>query len=134
MPLANHDLLPAVVGLIGGAHRRVLAAVFIIDSRPEDDPGGTVRLVLDALARARWRGLDVRVLVGGSARTPAIELAERVAGRYLEAVGVPCRQFVGRGRETSLHSKYLVADDTVVVGSHTGPTGLWRPTTNSLWR
>lgn len=118
VPLDSQDLLPFVVGLVGAAHRRVLAAVFIIDPRPEEDPDGTVRLVLDSLARARWRGLDVRVLVGGSARTPAIELAGRVARRYLEAAGVPCRQFVGKTGETSFHSKYLIVDDTVVVGSH----------------
>jgi len=93
-------------------------AVFIIDPRPEEDAAGTVRLVLDALVRARWRGVDVRVLVGGSSRTPAIELAGRVARRYLQSQGVPCRQFVGRRGETSLHSKYVVADDAVVVGSH----------------
>lgn len=116
--LPNDDLLSYLVGMAGCASQRLLAAVFIIDPRPEEDPDGTVRLVLDALARARWRGVDTRVLIGGSHRTPAIELAGRVARRYLRSVGVPCRQFVGKRGETSLHSKYLVADDTVVVGSH----------------
>ncbi len=118
VPLAGGDLLPYLVSSVGGAHRRVLAAVFIIDPRPEEDPDGTVTLLLNALARAAWRGLDTRVLVGGSARTPAIELAGRVTRRYLESAGVPCRQFVGRRGETSLHAKYLIADDTAVVGSH----------------
>lgn len=118
VPLASADLLPYLVASIEAARRRVWAAVFIIDPRPEEDPDGTVALLLDTLARAKWRGLDTRVLVGGSARTPAIELAGRVARRYLEAAGVPCRQFVGKRGETSLHSKYLIADDAVIVGSH----------------
>jgi phosphatidylserine/phosphatidylglycerophosphate/cardiolipin synthase-like enzyme len=118
VPLPSQDLLPYLIGLCGSAHRRLLVAVFIIDPRPEEDASGTVRLVLDALVRARWRGVDVRVLVGGSSRTPAIELAGRVARGYLQSRGVPCRQFVGRRGETSLHSKYVVADDAVVVGSH----------------
>jgi phosphatidylserine/phosphatidylglycerophosphate/cardiolipin synthase-like enzyme len=118
IPVADRDLLPFLVGLAGTAHRRIWAAVFIIDPRPEEDPDGTVRLVLDALVRARWRGVDVRVLVGGSARTPAIELAGRVARSYLLSRGVACRQFSGRRGETSLHSKYVVADDMVIVGSH----------------
>jgi len=118
VPLAARDHLPHLLRLIGQADQRVLAAVFIIDPRPEDDREGSVKLVLDTLAMAKWRGLDVRVLAGGSNRTPAIELADRVARRYLESRGVPCRRFAGVRGETSLHSKYVIVDDTIVVGSH----------------
>ncbi len=116
--LRDRDLLPYLLRLIDKSTRVVAATVFIVDPRPETDPGARVPLLLDALARARWRGVDARLLVGASRETPGIELANRVARAYAERIGVPCRQYVpGRGTK-SLHAKYLVADDQVVVGSH----------------
>jgi len=118
VPMPSRDYLPYVLSLIDRAERAVLATVFIIDPRPETDLGENVRLLLDTLARAHWRGVDVRVIVGNSSQTPAIELADRVARRYLEGLGVPCRPYAGGGAYGSLHSKYLVVDDVAVVGSH----------------
>jgi len=118
VPLAGRDYLPYLLSLIDRARHSVLATIFIIDPRPETDLGGNVRLVLDTLARARWRGIDVRVIVGSSRQTPAIELADRVARRRLADLGVLCRPYATEGPSGSLHSKYLVIDDIVVVGSH----------------
>ena len=118
VPMPSRDYLPYVLSLIDRVERVVLATVFIIDPRPETDLSENVRLLLDTLARAHWRGVDVRVIVGNSSQTPAIELADRVARRYLEGLGVPCRPYAGGGAYGSLHSKYLVVDDVAVVGSH----------------
>jgi phosphatidylserine/phosphatidylglycerophosphate/cardiolipin synthase-like enzyme len=118
VPLAGRDYLPYLLSLIDRARESVLATIFIVDPRPETDLGGNVRLVLDTLARARWRGIDVRVIVGSSRQTPAIELADRVARRRLADLGVLCRPYATEGPSGSLHSKYLVIDDVAVVGSH----------------
>lgn len=118
VPMPSRDYLPYVLSLIDRAERAVLATIFIIDPRPETDLGENVRLLLDTLVRAHWRGVDVRVIVGSSTQTPAIELADRVARRYLGGLGVPCRPYAGGGTYGSLHSKYLVVDDVAVVGSH----------------
>ncbi len=118
IPLAGRDYLPYLLSLIDQARHSVLATIFIVDPRPETDLGGNVRLVLDTLARARWRGIDVRVIVGSSRQTPAIELADRVARRRLADLGVLCRPYATEGPSGSLHSKYLVIDDVAVVGSH----------------
>jgi phosphatidylserine/phosphatidylglycerophosphate/cardiolipin synthase-like enzyme len=118
VPMAGRDYLPYLLALINGARERVLATIFIIDPRPETDLGANVNLLLETLARARWRGVDVRVITGSSRQTPAIELADRVGRRRLEDLGVPCRPFATVGSSGSLHSKCLVVDDTVVVGSH----------------
>ncbi len=118
VPLAGRDYLPYLLSLVDRARDSVLGMIFIIDPRPETDLGGNASLILDALARAQWRGVDVRVIVGSSRQTPAIELADRVARRRLADLGVLCRPFAVEGPSGSLHSKYLVIDDVALVGSH----------------
>ena len=69
------------------------------------------------MADAVWRGVDARLLIGGSrTNTELIELAYAGRQRAL-ALGVPCR-WLTASRQRGSHSKFVVADDAVLCGSH----------------
>ena len=96
----------------------IYAAIFIVDVHPAR--GGTgPRQILDELSYANWLGLDVRVIVGRSAKTSAIDVMDHLSFRYLRAAGVPVRVAKPVGRRSSLHSKYVIIDgEEVILGSH----------------
>ena len=81
-----------------------------------------VRLLLKSLARAVWRNVDVRVLVGTS-DAKVIQVANSTAYSTLEYYGVPVRRFLSQYAQ-SLHSKSVIVDDQLVVaGSHNWSPG-----------
>jgi phosphatidylserine/phosphatidylglycerophosphate/cardiolipin synthase-like enzyme len=94
------------------------AAVFIVDVHPSH--GGTgARRILSELSYANWLGLDVRVIVGRSAKTRAIDVVDHLSFRTLRDAGVPVRIAKPVGRRSSLHSKYVIIDgEEVILGSH----------------
>lgn len=97
--LQPEDNLPRVVGeVLASARRRVDVASFLF-------PTGEV---LSGLSAAHERGVAVRLIVDGS-----VEVNWRMSG----SVRFDCRYVdVGRG---SMHHKFAVVDDVVLVG---GPT------------
>ncbi|MEM9189097.1 MAG: phospholipase D-like domain-containing protein [Myxococcota bacterium] len=92
------------------------ALVFIV--APDRDPEGKVREVLEAIADAVWRGLDVRVMVGTGRPGSSIERSNRIAVLYMKRLGIPVKMIKPLFTH-SVHSKAVIADsDTVILGSH----------------
>jgi phosphatidylserine/phosphatidylglycerophosphate/cardiolipin synthase-like enzyme len=107
------------------ARRRVLAAQFLVELRPELDASRLVFFLCRALAEAAWRGVDVRVVVSPFVAEPGLEL-NRVAAAWLAEHGVGVRVWApwpGTHRE-AMHSKLAVLDDdTGIVSSHNWTPG-----------
>jgi len=117
VPLANEALPAFVRTAVRSATQRVWAAVFLVDARTATDTRQAVRRLLEDLGYARWKGVDVRLLVGSSA-LPDVTLANRTSAAYLRDFAVEVREH-GRGSQRSLRGRYVVLDDdTVVIGSH----------------
>lgn len=96
----------------------IYAAIFIVDVHPLRG-GPAPQKILDSLSYANWLGLDVRVIVGRSAKTRSIDLMDHLSFLYLKDAGVPVRVAKPVGRRTSLHSKYIIIDgEEVILGSH----------------
>lgn len=107
----------ALAEIIDGSRLRLLCSIFIVDLAPRRDRDLAVDKVLHSMADAVWRGVDARLLIGGSrTNTELIELADAGRQRAL-SLGVPCRWLTASRRRGS-HSKFVVADDTVLNGSH----------------
>jgi len=103
--------------IVSRARRRCLCSMFMIDLAPARDRKLRVDDVLIGLRDARWRGADVRLLVGGSRiNVDMAELADTARGRALE-LGIPCRWLTSQKVRGS-HAKIVVADDMVLLGSH----------------
>lgn len=115
--LSNEQYFFYLLDRINRASSKIWAAVFIIDVHPRRG-GEAAQRILSALRDACWLGLDVRVVIGRSEKTQAIDLMDQFSWRYLRAHEVPAR--VARPlKRSSLHSKYVIIDDReVLLGSH----------------
>lgn len=118
LPLRNEEYFDCVSDLVRSTTRRLWITMFIMDIRIMRDPYLCVRRVCEELIYARWRNVDVRLVIGMSDDSHDIAHADLTAALYLNGKGIPVRIFDSEDK-SSLHSKYVVADfDTIVVGSH----------------
>lgn len=103
--------------LIDGARHRIWVSAFTFNPQPVFDGYLLVRLVARLLAKAQRRGVDVRVLIGGSGDAPLAQPAGNASGLLLlRTLGVESRMY-GAARRSS-HAKYAIVDDESLVGSH----------------
>lgn len=129
---SDHSYEPLVTAMIGRARRRIWVNMFIVDFATFD-PKLRVLGVLHELASAQWRGVDVRLLIGGS-RTN-LDLADNAATALAMArrLKLTSRWMTARNARGS-HAKYVVADDEVLLGSHNwSPSSFANSTQDSIW-
>ncbi len=98
------------------------ASIFIVDLNAHDDPDARVLQVLRGLQAATWKGVEVKLLVGGSTQNLAINEACHIARHMAAALGIECRLLARDGRPGS-HMKFVTADDFVLSGSHNWSLG-----------
>lgn len=106
------------------AVRRLLCSIFIVDLSPLRDDELVVDAMLEELAAAAWRGVDTRLLVGGSrSNIDLAQLAEFARARAWQR-GIRCRWLTSSDVRGS-HVKLVVADDLALTGSHNWSPGAW---------
>jgi phosphatidylserine/phosphatidylglycerophosphate/cardiolipin synthase-like enzyme len=111
-----------VRALVAAAERSLLCSLFIVDPLPLSDSELIVDELLEDLAAARWRGVDVRLLLGGSRDNFGIaQTADLARARALQ-LDIPCRWLTSHKVRGS-HAKFVVADDYVLTGSHNWSAG-----------
>jgi phosphatidylserine/phosphatidylglycerophosphate/cardiolipin synthase-like enzyme len=108
--------------LVMAARERVWCSIFLVELDPHADPELRVPSALRELASARWRGVDVRLLVGGSRSNLLIAEASAGAVALARQLGIPVRGLGRAGRRGS-HVKLVIADDWVLTGSHNWSPG-----------
>ena len=112
----------AALELIRGAVHFCRCVIFIVDLSPHEPEADRVDALLRELGAATWRGVDARLLVGGSRSNRSILDAALAARRRAQGLGVDARLGAARpGR--SEHSKFVVADGAVLLGSHNWSPG-----------
>ncbi len=120
--LADLGYAQGLLQTLRAARERLWCSVFIVDLTPTDQGRLVVDELLLTLAEAAWRGADARLLVGGSRDNIALaETADAARARAL-ALGLPCRWLSSRAVRGS-HCKLVIADDTVLTGSHNWSPG-----------
>jgi phosphatidylserine/phosphatidylglycerophosphate/cardiolipin synthase-like enzyme len=120
VPLArvsDGNYYPAVLGLLRASTHRCCCSLFIVDHFLEGDPAARVDTVLTELASAHWRGIEVRLLIGGSRTNARIEKASLMADARARQLGIETRLASAR-KGLSSHVKLVIADDWVLTGSH----------------
>lgn len=113
-----------VVELLRATRRSALCSLFIVDHALARDPMLRVDGVLVELAAARWRGVDARLLIGGSRTNHMIGRATLLAHARARELGIPCR-LAAAGKAENTHAKLVVADDWVLTGSHNWAAGIF---------
>jgi phosphatidylserine/phosphatidylglycerophosphate/cardiolipin synthase-like enzyme len=120
--VSDEGYLPELRALIVGARQTCLCSMFIVDLTPRPEGRLLVDSVLGDLAAARWRGVDVRLLIGGSRDNIEIaETAEVARSRALQ-LGIPVRWATSRPARGT-HAKLVLVDDFVLTGSHNWSAG-----------
>ncbi len=112
-----------IKSLIRQSQKSCLVSMFIIDLKSGSiDPEMKVYQLLKLLKEAHWRGVEVKVLIGGSRDNLLIaESAEAARFVYLQSQ-IECRWLTCIDVRGS-HIKMIVSDDFVLAGSHNWSTG-----------
>lgn len=111
--IINRQYFPEVLALFEAATNRIRVIMYGVSYSPKY-AGGKVNQLVEALAAARARGVDVAV---------AIDLSDYNA--LLNKVNLPAKEFLaGAGvavyddpAKVTTHAKMILADDAVVIGS-----------------
>jgi phosphatidylserine/phosphatidylglycerophosphate/cardiolipin synthase-like enzyme len=115
LPDGSH--LPLLRMALADARRQILASLFLVDMRLTNDPQRHVRSLVEILAYAAWKRVEVRILLSVPRNRPG-NLANTTAALYMRDLGIAVRLF-----ETSasggFHAKFIVIDgERVITGSH----------------
>ncbi len=111
--LVNRQYFPEVLGLFNAATQRIRVVMYGINYAPKY-AGSKVNQLVEALAAARGRGVDVAVAVDLSDYNAMLNKVNRPAKEYLAGAGVAVYD---DPEKTTTHAKVVVADDAVVIGS-----------------
>ena len=114
--VSDQDYLPVLSSLIYHAVGRLDASLFLVDLTPGADGSTAVDDVLLALQAAVWRGVRVRLVLGGSRENLDILHATHAALLRARQLGLPARMLAARPVRGS-HAKLVIADDRVLLGS-----------------
>ena len=109
--------LSELLRLFRDARERVWCSLFLVDLDPHVDAEVRVANLLRELALAHWRGIDVRLLIGGSRSNLDIAMAAATSFAVASRLRIPARGLGVLGKRGS-HVKLVVADDWVLTGSH----------------
>jgi phosphatidylserine/phosphatidylglycerophosphate/cardiolipin synthase-like enzyme len=120
--ISDEQYQSALHGLITNASQYCLCNEFIVDLSPVRDRELLVYSILLDLRAAAWRGVDTRLLVGGSRSNFEIARSAEFARSAAGKLGIPCRWMTSHKRQ-STHAKWVVVDDWVLLGSHNWSSG-----------
>lgn len=111
--LVNRQYFPEVMGLFNAATQRIRVVMYGISYSPKY-AGGKVNQLVEALAAARARGVDVAVTIDLSDYNGLLNKVNLPAKEFLAGAGVAV---FDDPAQTTTHAKLIVADDAAVVGS-----------------
>lgn len=114
--VSDREYLPNLLSVFAHAKARIDCSLFLVDLTPGRDGMQAADDVLQALASAAWRGVRVRLLLGGSRENLNILEATLAAFVRARALEIETRLLAARKRRGS-HMKLVLADDWVLTGS-----------------
>ncbi len=111
--IVNRQYFPEVMGLFNAATQRIRVVMYGINYSPKY-AGSQVNRLVEALAAARARGVDVAVAIDLSDYNGLLNKVNAPAKRFLADAGVAV---FDDPAPTTTHAKLIVADGCAVVGS-----------------
>ena len=111
--LVNRQYFPEVLGLLNSATQRIRVVMYGIKYDPKYS-GSKVNQLVEALAAAHGRGVDVAVAMDLSDYNATLNAVNAPAKQYLAAAGVAVYD---DAEKVTTHAKMILADDRVVIGS-----------------
>jgi phosphatidylserine/phosphatidylglycerophosphate/cardiolipin synthase-like enzyme len=114
--------LSEVRSLVANSRERCLCSLFIVDVLPARDEDLLVDGLLQELQAARWRGVDARLLIGGSRTNLEIAQLSDFSRARAHQLQISCRWLTSKAGRGS-HMKLVIADGQVLTGSHNWSAG-----------
>lgn len=111
--VVNRQYFPEVMGLFQSATQRIRVVMYGINYSPKY-AGSKVNQLVEALAAARARGVDVAVAVDLSDYNHLLNKVNAPARKFLADAGVAT---FDDSLKTTTHAKVVVADGCAVIGS-----------------
>ena len=111
--IVNRQYFPEVMGLFNAATQRIRVVMYGINYSPKY-AGSKVNQLVEALAAARARGVDVAVAIDLSNYNALLNKVNGPAKEFLAGAGVAV---FDDDLQVTTHAKMIVADDVVVIGS-----------------
>src|SRR5690348_10236732 len=99
--------------LILKANSKILASVFIVDVNGHNDSELKIYQILKYLQDAIWRGVEVKLLIGGSRENLLIAESAQIARDIAIQLGIACK-WLTSGPTRGSHCKFIVADALVL--------------------
>jgi len=115
--ISDDDYLPTLKWMLRNCSHRFWASVFLIDLSPDRDKRLMVNSTILEIRNAIWRGVDARLLIGGSRITFDIAMLSDAARTRALSLRIPCRWLTSHKKRGS-HVKMAIADKLVLTGSH----------------
>lgn len=120
--VADDDYPVVLHELIAGSREICWCSMFIVDLAPVRDRALAVDAVLIALQASVWRGVDTRLLIGGSRTNFDIGQLGVAALDRARQLAIPARLLATRPVRSS-HAKLVIVDDLLLNGSHNWSVG-----------
>jgi phosphatidylserine/phosphatidylglycerophosphate/cardiolipin synthase-like enzyme len=111
--IVNRQYFPEILSLFSSATQRIRVIMYGIKYDPKY-AGSKVNQLVEALAAAHGRGVDVAVTIDLSDYNTTLNEVNAAAKEYLAAAGVAVYDDPAK---TTTHAKLILADDCVVIGS-----------------
>ncbi len=105
------------IALIQTTNHFCFASVFIIDHGFDMLTKTRVDALIFEMACARWRGVTTKLLIGGSRTNDSILIPSLAAKARAQELGINVK-LVAATKQQSNHVKLLIADNTIITGSH----------------
>lgn len=118
----NQEYYPAVQSLFRNAQELILASLFIVDDSPKLQFPNLVDQLLQSIRDAVWRGINVKLIIGGSRNNEIISKVCITAVLRARQLGIPCR-LLSKTDPNSSHKKVVIVDDYILLGSHNWSLG-----------
>lgn len=116
-PMIDGAYFAEMLAIIERSQKRCLCSIFIVDHNLRNDERQLVDQLLLALSAATWRGVDVRLIVGGSRTNRRILETVLMAWERAKDLNIDTR-LAAASEDYNTHVKLVVADQSVVNGSH----------------
>ncbi|MCB0634624.1 MAG: phospholipase D-like domain-containing protein [Saprospiraceae bacterium] len=123
-PVFDGEYYPTIIQLIRSADHQCYCSIFIIDHNLKNDADLLVDQILIELANAKWRGVDVKLLIGGSRDNAQIRKTAILAAERAKKLALDYR-LASASKNNSNHSKLVIVDNYVLTGSHNWSRGMF---------
>ncbi|MGB5819760.1 MAG: phospholipase D-like domain-containing protein [Saonia sp.] len=123
-PIIDGDYYESVLRAIRSSQHICYCSLFIVDYHLEEDRDLIVDTLLTEMSNADWRGVDTRLIIGGSRTNQQILDATLLAWARAKELGINVR-LAAVAKNNNSHVKLAIIDDIVITGSHNWSEGMF---------